>query len=113
MLVRRSSSSSSVTKLSSLAAVLTLGLSLFLAGCMGSNEKEEEEQAETNEAELGQARRPARPAKVLVVVSAADFIWVQERDTGRIRKTPAGYFLSELGFPLARLLETGSEIDTA
>jgi putative intracellular protease/amidase len=98
-----------------LAASFTFALSLLLAGCFGSPDAEagEGEEAETSEAALGQVRRPVRPAKVLVVVSAADFIWVQERDTGRVRKSPAGYFLSELGFPLARLLETGAEITFA
>lgn len=98
--------------LTSLFAVFALGLSVFVAGCSAAPEGDEEDAA-TSEAALGEARRPVRPAKVLVVVSAADFIWVQEKDTGRVRKTPAGYFLSELGFPLARLLETGSEITFA
>ena len=95
------------------AFTFLLSLSLFVAGCTGSDE--EVEGAETSEAELGhvQLRQPVRPAKVLVVVSAADFIWVQEKDSGRVRKTPAGYFLSELGFPLARLLETRSEVTFA
>lgn len=95
-------------------------LSLFVVGCIGAPGTDAEEGgggevAETSESELGRGplRRPHRPAKVLVVVSAADFIWVQERDTGRVRTTPAGYFLSELAFPLARLLETGSEITFA
>jgi putative intracellular protease/amidase len=95
---------------------LAVAAALFLSGCGTSTAQEEEgEEAATSEAELGhdQVRRPYRPAKVLVVVSAADFIWVQERDTGVVRKTPAGYFLSELGFPLARLLETGAEVTFA
>lgn len=91
--------------------VVALGLSLFLAGCMGS--PAEEDEPESAEAALGEVRRPWRPAKVLVVVSAADYVWVQERDTGRVRKTPAGYFLAELGYPLARLVETGADITFA
>lgn len=101
---------------SSLAAAVLLGISLFLAGCFGSPEAATEEETERSEEALGHraVRRPTtRDAKVLIVVSAADFIWVEERDTGRIRKTPAGYFLSELGFPLARLVETGAKITFA
>jgi putative intracellular protease/amidase len=110
-MMARHSSSLSIT---GLFAAVALGLSLFLAGCMGSPEASED--ADTTEDALGseRVRRPeTRPARVLVVVSAADFIWVQERDTGRIRKTPAGYFLAELGYPLARLVETGAEITFA
>lgn len=95
------------------AFTFLLSLSLFVAGCTGTDE--EVEGAETSEAELGhvQLRQPVRPAKVLIVMSAADFIWTQARDTGNVKKTPAGYFLSELGFPLARLLDTRSEITFA
>jgi putative intracellular protease/amidase len=103
--------SSRVASLTSLLAVFTVGLSLFLAGCMGSPDAQED--ADTSEAALGQVRRPWRPAKVLIVVSSADYIWVQERDTGRVRTTAAGYFLAELGYPLARLLETGAEVTFA
>jgi putative intracellular protease/amidase len=104
----------------SLLVAAAFTFALFLVGCMvGSptaEEGEEDGNSETSEAALGHGaniRRPVRPAKVLIVLSAADFIWVQEKDTGRVRKTPAGYFLSELGFPLARLLETGAEITFA
>jgi putative intracellular protease/amidase len=112
MIARRWSSKS---LLAAFAYGLAVALALFLSGCGTSAEEEEGAEAETSEAELGRdrVRSPHRPAKVLVVVSAADFIWVQDRDTGAVRKTPAGYFLSELGFPLARLLETGSEITFA
>ena len=96
-----------------LSVFLVAFLAGSLSGCAPTDELTEE--AETSEAELGhvQLRQPVRPAKVLVVVSAADFIWTQDRDSGSVRKTPAGYFLSELGFPLARLLETGSEVTFA
>jgi putative intracellular protease/amidase len=55
---------------------------------------------------------PAGPS-VLIVVSAANTIPVQEDFTGRVRTTAAGYFLSELGFPLERLLDAGARVTFA